>query len=86
MTDHDPKNCQSLLGRLSEYVDGTLDARLCEIIERHMAGCNNCTIVVNTLRKTIALYKGSATAGGDLPGVVRDRLYRTLNLEDFLHR
>jgi anti-sigma factor RsiW len=84
MTEHDHTRCQSFLGSLSEYVDGSLDEGLCEEIERHLAGCQNCHVVVDTLRKTISLYHESAAEAGEIPDVVRERLYRTLNLDDYI--
>jgi anti-sigma factor RsiW len=84
MSEHDPSKCRTLLGSLSEYVDGTLGEELCEEIERHVAECQNCHVVVDTLRKTIALYHESAAEAGDVPGVVRERLFRTLNLDDYI--
>ncbi|MEZ0396102.1 MAG: zf-HC2 domain-containing protein [Anaerolineales bacterium] len=83
MTEHEHAKCRELLGFLSDYVDGTLGEQLCQEIERHMRECQNCRVVVDTLRKTISLYH--ETAGpADLPNGVRQRLYRTLNLDEFL--
>ena len=45
------------MGNLSEFIDGELQAELCAELEQHLEGCDNCRIVVNTLRKTIELYK-----------------------------
>ncbi|HEX7620938.1 MAG TPA: zf-HC2 domain-containing protein [Anaerolineales bacterium] len=84
MTPLDHSKCQTLLGSLSEYVDGTLSEELCEEIDRHIAECQNCHIVVDTLRKTISLYHESAAETGVVPAVVRERLFRTLNLDDYL--
>ena len=86
MSEHDHSKCRSLLGSLSEYVDGTLGEELCEEIERHVAECDNCHVVVDTLRKTISLYRESAAEEGDVPGAVRERLFRSLNLDDYLRR
>jgi len=49
--------CAELLKYLNEYVDGTVDPAVCEEFEKHMAGCNPCQVVVDNIRKTIALYK-----------------------------
>ncbi len=84
MSEKDHSTCRSLLGSLSDYVDGTLSEELCQEIERHAADCQDCHIVIDTLRKTISLYHESAAEAGEVPGVVRERLYRTLNLEDYL--
>lgn len=77
------ENCKNLLSTLSDYVDGTLAAELCETLERHMQGCRRCRIVVDTLKKTVALYHETA-ADAHLPDDVRQRLYAKLNLEDYL--
>ena len=84
MSEHDYSRCQSLLASLSDYVDGALGEELCADIERHIAGCRDCHIVVDTLRKTIYLYHATSAESANVPEVVRERLYRTLNLEDYL--
>ena len=81
MPEH--KNCQDLLEGLSDFVDGIADEDLCAEIERHMADCPNCRIMVDTLRKTISLYR-ERDADISLPQDVRFRLIRTLHLEDLL--
>jgi predicted anti-sigma-YlaC factor YlaD len=42
---------------LSDYLEGDLRPELCAEIERHLAECGNCRIVVDTLRKTVMLYR-----------------------------
>jgi anti-sigma factor RsiW len=84
MSENDNSTCHSLLGFLSDYVDGSLDKELCKEIERHVSDCQNCHIVVDTLRKTISLYHVSAVEEGEVPGEVRERLFRTLNLDDYI--
>lgn len=81
MKDH--TNCQQLLKSLSEYLDGMLAADLCLKIERHMSGCENCRIVVDTLRKTIFLYQ-QENANMDIPEEIRERLFHRLDLDEFL--
>ncbi len=77
------QRCKDLLGALSDYLDGDADERLCAEIERHMADCPDCRVLVDTLRKTIILYR-EREAGEGLPSDVQTRLYRRLNLEDLL--
>jgi anti-sigma factor RsiW len=79
----DPK-CHALLGSLSDYVDGTLSEELCVEIDRHVADCQDCHIVVDTLRKTISLYHDSASENHECPEAVRERLFKTLNLNDYI--
>jgi anti-sigma factor RsiW len=85
MSDHQHSKCRSLLDAMSDFVDGTLEEELCEEIERHIAECQNCRVVADTLRKTISLYHESSAEGGEVPVVVRERLFRTLNLDDYIH-
>lgn len=85
MSDRDHSHCQSLLGSLSEYVDGTLSQELCADIENHLSECQDCHLVVDTLRKTISLYHQSAAEEGEVPAMVRERLFRVLNLDDYIH-
>jgi len=84
MTEQEHSKCQSLLGNLSDYVDGELNPELCEEIEKHIAECQNCHIVVDTLRRTISLYHETAAERAEIPGLVRERLFRTLNLDDYI--
>lgn len=82
MTDHLHKNCKALLGSLSEYIDGELPAELCKEIEKHLEGCENCRVVLNTTRRTIDLVH--MPAGENVPTDVRERLFKRLNLDDYL--
>ncbi len=82
-THSDNTTCKDLLGSLSAYVDGELGEELCHAIEEHMAGCEHCRVVVDTLSKTIYLYR---TAGAEtaVPDEVKDRLFHTLKMDDLL--
>lgn len=82
---HEHKNCRQLLGSLSEYVDGELDDELCSVLEQHLEDCENCRIVVDTLRKTVYLYHES-TQDETIPTDIRTRLYQSLNIEEYLEK
>lgn len=75
--------CRNLLGSLSEFVDGTLEDELCAEIQRHMDGCENCRVVVDSLRKTIYLYQVTKEPA-TVPEDVRERLFKRLDLDGFL--
>ncbi len=81
---HSPHG-QQLLGSLSDYIDGQLQAELCAEIEQHIIECDNCRVVVNTLRKTVELYQQKPVQTG-LPDAVRERLFYKLHLEDYLEK
>jgi anti-sigma factor (TIGR02949 family) len=82
---HVHKNCRQLLGSLSEYVDGELDEELCSVLEQHLEGCEDCRIVVDTLRKTVYLYHES-NQDEAIPTDIRTRLYKSLNIEEYLEK
>jgi anti-sigma factor (TIGR02949 family) len=83
MTDHAHKNCQELLGSLSAYIDGDLNPELCQELEKHLAGCEDCRVVLNTTKRTIDLVH-SPLEKPDLPEDVRERLFKRLNLDNYL--
>jgi hypothetical protein len=68
--------CEELLKMLNEYVDGTVDPSVCVEFEKHMVGCNPCQVVVDNIRKTIALYRDGQPY--ELPIAFRERLYANL--------
>lgn len=84
MSEHTHTNCANLLGSLSEYIDGELSAELCREIEKHLAGCDNCRVVLNTTRRTIDLVHAPVEKP-DLPEDVRERLFKRLNLDNYLN-
>jgi anti-sigma factor RsiW len=75
------QSCHDLLRSLSDYVDGTLDESICAEIEKHMAECDRCHIVIDTLRKTVELYR--TLPAPPLPDDVHKRLLLRLNLDDY---
>lgn len=77
-------NCGAFLEELSDYVDGVLGEALCKEIERHIAECDDCRVVVDTLKKTIYLYHETSSVHAEIPMDVRARLFHRLNLEDFI--
>ncbi len=82
MTEHG--HCEQLIAEISEYVEGTLSPDICSELERHLNGCENCRVVVDTLRKTIELYRGSDDLSQPLPVAVRERLFACLNIQEYL--
>jgi anti-sigma factor RsiW len=67
-----------MLGALSDYIDGELEAELCAEIEQHVATCVNCSIVVDTLKRTVTLYHDHGHE--PLPEDVRQRLLAALDI------
>ena len=81
---HSHEERRKLLNSLSDYVDGDLQQELCDEIELHMKDCENCQIVIDTLRKTVSLYQTSSESTV-VPDEVRQRLFQRLDLDEFLN-
>ena len=77
-------NCRDLLDGLSDYLDGEASAELCAEIRRHMSSCDKCRVVIDTLGKTVKLYRQLPKA--DMSEEARERLYKVLDLSDFLRK
>lgn len=71
-------DCQEIFESLSEYLDEELAAKKCREIERHLVDCCNCQVVVDTLRKTVALYH--AIPSHTMPESARLSLHRVISL------
>jgi len=73
---HGGPECRELLARLSEYIDGELDAGMCGELDEHMEDCDPCQRFVEALRRTVALVESEPPEG--LPDEARAELRRTL--------
>lgn len=72
-------SCRDLKAQLSSFIDGELDDAVCAEIERHLADCENCRIMIDTLKKTVVLYREAAEE--TMPSDVHARLVKVLDLE-----
>ncbi len=74
-------NCPELIHELSDYIDGVAAPEICAEIERHLKDCPDCKIMVDTLEKTVTLFREQEQTI-ELSDEVRERLYLVLNLSD----
>ena len=49
--------CQEVLDQLSEYLDADAMAELVGEVDHHVSVCLHCRVEVDTLRRTILLYR-----------------------------
>ena len=73
--------CPDLIHELSDYLDGVAAPEICAEIERHLKDCPDCKVMVDTLDKTITLYR-EREADIEMPEDVRQRLFIVLDLGD----
>lgn len=64
--------CADFLHELTDYLDGSLDAKLRAELEEHLQWCRNCFVVCNTTKMTIEIYRDHEVY--ELPDNLRDRL------------
>lgn len=67
--------CEEMLKLLGDYIDGEIDPELCAQFEQHMRQCPRCQVVVDTLRKTVAIYREGELLF-EMPLPVRERLHQ----------
>jgi len=72
-------DCRDVIARLSEYLDQEVLLALREDLEAHFADCEHCRIYIETLKKTITLYRSEADS--PCPEQVRTRLHAILSIE-----
>jgi len=51
------KKCLDYVNDLNDYIDGQIDSDLYQEIENHLKQCENCRIMVDTLKKTVSLCR-----------------------------
>jgi anti-sigma factor RsiW len=66
------KSCKDYVSELNDFIDGELDPELCREIEKHIGKCENCRIMVDTMRQTVELCREGARES--LPPALEARL------------
>ena len=49
--------CPDYINNLNDYLDGELSLELCAEIEKHIGECQNCRVMVDTLKQTVKLFR-----------------------------
>lgn len=65
-------SCDDLRAELSNLLDGEIAPDLRQDIERHLAHCSTCRIILDTTRKTLRIVTDHGSL--ELPTEVSDRL------------
>lgn len=69
-------NCEEVLSQLSDYLDEEVREELCKAIEAHLHACHDCQVEVDTIKKTIMLYRSERPA--EMPVAISGRLRAAL--------
>lgn len=67
------KKCADYIDGLNDYLDGELDPELCAEIEKHIGECDNCRLMIDSLKMTVKLCRENGQCE-DLPKGLSDRL------------
>lgn len=73
-------NHRQVFKNVCNFIDGELDEATCQELKRHITACPRCRVYVDTLRKTIVLYKDKETPK-KLSTSTRKRLYASIPLK-----
>ncbi|HBC47345.1 MAG TPA: hypothetical protein DCZ43_09890 [candidate division Zixibacteria bacterium] len=68
--------CADYIKDLNDYLDGTLDLGLCHEIEEHVGHCQNCRIMINTMKQTVILCRNGIEE--KLPDTLESKLKNVL--------
>jgi len=71
--------CKHVWEHISEYIDGSVDAKLREDIERHLEHCEICSAILDSTRNILILTADHRTF--ELPVGYSDRLHKRLTKE-----
>lgn len=55
------KSCHDYIEDLNGYIDGEIEPELCAEIEQHLGQCENCRLMVDTMRQTVQLCRDGKT-------------------------
>ncbi len=50
-------HCSKYIQNIADFIDGEIDETLCADIEKHLKECNNCRLMVDTLKQTVVLCR-----------------------------
>lgn len=65
-------DCDAVLHELGNYLDDETAADLRAALERHLAQCSHCRVIVDTTRKTIRIVTGSRSF--EVPDAISERI------------
>jgi len=74
-------DCNEVRDKLGDYLDKEMLDQLCHELEGHLKRCRDCTVEVDTIKKTIVLYQAESGRSFEVPIRVTQRLEEVLAKE-----
>ncbi len=72
-------SCADIYRHLCENLDAKLENDACREIRKRIDSCENCTALLDSLKKTVYLYREYPTP--ELPAKVRSELFAVIRVE-----
>ena len=69
-------NCSAVIREISNYIDGDLDAAMKQEVEKHLAGCEECTMIMIQTKVTVEIFQYARPV--EIPPEVHSRLHDAL--------
>ena len=69
-------SCQEVLDQLADYLDDDARAELVQQVDSHLGECSHCQVEVDTLRRTIMIFRCDEKVV--LPTPLSDKLQQAL--------
>jgi anti-sigma factor (TIGR02949 family) len=70
--------CAEVVNHICEHLDTEMDRERCRQIKRHVKNCPNCYAYLDSMKKTVHLYKLERVPR--TPSRLRKELFAVLNL------
>lgn len=74
-------DCNEVREKLGDYLDQEMLQELCDHLEDHLKHCRDCTVEVDSIKKTIKLYQHGSGHSIELPVRATQRLEQALAQE-----
>jgi predicted anti-sigma-YlaC factor YlaD len=70
--------CRTVARHIQDQLDADLRSPDCQEIRNHLRRCPNCTAYLDSMKKTVLLYKRYPDPR--IPAITREKLFATLKL------
>lgn len=70
--------CDKMLEKICDFVDEDVDSSFCQEFREHLQNCDKCRIMVDTVKKTITLYREEDNQACEIPEGFHNRLHKAL--------
>jgi predicted anti-sigma-YlaC factor YlaD len=71
-------HCRRMVSVFSDYLDRDMRESVCRKVDEHLKDCPECKVYLDTLNRTITLYRDLGDVA--VPGPVQRRLFATIRL------